>query len=233
MRMLLASGRSMKLLKNSSKFALYSILMSTTLALSSSCSLLVPDRAYMEEMNRESDPFFLAGRDFPVVGGDSGEAFRSKSEIKKRTPASERQKKKEKEELSIKDELAQKEADLGDYELSQYVKDKRYLPSDSDKLYYLSLSGGDRENYIRTRIQEVKEDQSKDQEFIERRSVHATEIYLGMEKNDVVRLWGKPARVEVAGNPKNQNERWSFVEDGSVKQVYFESGKVQGWALDL
>lgn len=111
------------------------------------------------------------------------------------------------------------------------MKDKRYLPSDSDKLYYLSLSGADRDNYIRTRIQEVKEDQSKDQEFIERRSVHASDIYLGMEKHDVVRLWGKPARVEVAGNPKIKNERWSFIEDGSVKQVYFESGKVQGWAL--
>ena len=223
----------MKTVKISHRHAPYTILLTIALTMSSGCSLLVPDRAYMEEMNRESDPFFLAGRDFPVVGGDSGEAFRSKAEIKKRTPASERQKKKEKEELSIKDELIQKEADLGDFELSQYVKDKRYLPSDSDKLYYLSLSIGERESYIRTRIQEVKEDQSKDQEFIERRSVHASEIFIGMEKNEVLRLWGKPARVEVAGNPKNQNERWSFVEDGTLKQVYFESGKVQGWALDL
>ena len=69
--------------------------------------------------------------------------------------------------------------------------------------------------------------------MVRNRSIHSAELFLGMNKSEVTQVWGKPARVEVAGNPINQNERWSFKEDGNVRQVYFEGGKVQGWALDL
>jgi hypothetical protein len=44
-------------------------------------------------------------------------------------------------------------------------------------------------------------------------------------------MWGRPAQVEVAGNPDNENERWTFFESGSMRQVYFESGSVQGWNI--
>lgn len=69
--------------------------------------------------------------------------------------------------------------------------------------------------------------------LVTKRSIHGTDIYYGMGKSDVIRAWGKPARVEIAGHPSYENERWSFYEGGEVKQVYFESGRVQGWALDL
>lgn len=208
------------------------LLLTTTIFLTS-CSAFMPDRSFIEEMNRESDPYLVAGRDFKVVSGDSGEAYRSREEIQKRTPASERDRAKMKEEESIHMELEQKEADIPEEYLDQYTKDKKYLPTDSDKLYYLSLSLNERANYISGKKADAQEDQGKGQDFIQKHSIHSKDLYLGMNKGQVVQAWGKPSRVEVAGNPRNENERWSFIEDGNVKQIYFESGKVQGWALDL
>lgn len=199
----------------------------------SGCAEFLPDRSFIEEMNRESDPFWQAGRDFPIVGGDTGEAYRSRSEVKKRTPSSERARKQQQEALSIKQELDEKEADLPDHLLEQYSKDKKYLPTDSDKLYYLSLAESERANYVRIKREDMAEDLGKNQDFVQKRSIHGREVYLGMPKSHVVQAWGKPTRIEIAGNPKHQNERWTFLEDGSVKQIYFEDGKVQGWALDL
>lgn len=210
-----------------------SITLGLVLVFNTGCSGFLPDRSFIEEMNRESDPAFQAGRDFPIVSGDTGEAFRSRSEIESRTPASERTRKLMKEKASIHEELAQKEADIPEEVLGQYTKDKKYLLTDSDKLYYLSLSKTDRESYISVKKQDLQDDQGKGQDFIQKHSIHNSELYLGMEKSQVLQTWGKPSRVEIAGNPKNQNERWSFSEDGNIKQVYFESGKVQGWALDL
>ena len=198
-----------------------------------SCSSLLPDRSFIEEMNRESDPILQAGRDFPVVNGDTGSAYRTKQEVNNRTPKSERSKRKNSEVDSIKQELMVKTADIPEELLEQYSKDKKYLPSDSDKLYYLSLSPNDRTNYINIKMQDMADDLGKNQDFVQKRSIHGGEIYLGMGKVQVVQIWGKPSRVEIAGNPKYQNERWSFLEDGSTKQIYFENGKVQGWALDL
>jgi hypothetical protein len=208
-------------------------LLVTTLGLASSCSVFMPDRSFIEEMNRESDSYFMAGKDFKVVNGDTGEAYRSKEEVQKRTPSSERSREKMKEETSLKQELDQKEADIPDDYMDQYSKDKKYLPTDSDKLYYLSLALSERPGYISIKKQDSQEDQGKNQDFVQRHSIHSKEIYLGMNKGQVVQAWGKPSKVDIAGNPSNQNERWSFMEDGSVKQIYFEQGKVQGWALDL
>lgn len=220
----------MKLSKNT---IVSGVLLGASLVLSTSCSVFMPDRSFIEEMNRESDPYLVAGKDFPVVSGDTGEAYRSHEEIQKRTPSSERSRQKQKEEESIKQELAQKEADIPEEYLDQYSKDKKYLPTDSDKLYYLSLAVSERPNYISIKKQDAQEDQGKGQDFVQKHSIHSKELYLGMNKGQVIQAWGKPARVEIAGNPRNQNERWLFNEDGNVKQIYFEGGKVQGWALDL
>lgn len=209
------------------------VLFGACLILNTGCSGFLPDRSFIEEMNRESDPVLQAGKDFPVVSGDTGEAYRSREEVQKRTPSSERNRKQIREQASIKQELDQKEADIPEEFVGQYTKDKKYLPTDSDKLYYLSLSMPERGSYINVKRQDMQDDQGKGQDFIQKRSIHNAELYLGMGKSQVIQVWGKPSRVEIAGNPKNQNERWSFVEDGNVKQIYFESGKVQGWALDL
>ncbi len=58
------------------------------------------------------------------------------------------------------------------------------------------------------------------------------EIFVGMTKSEVRSVWGGPNRVEVAGNPREENERWAFYHNGEVKYVYFEQGIVQGWQID-
>lgn len=204
----------------------------SSLALSS-CALMLPDRSFIEQMERESDPFYNPGKDFPVVSGDDGEAFRSREEIAQRTPASARSGKLTKESASLREELQEKESDLDEYAKERYLKNRKYLISDSDKLYYLSLNGDEQDTYISSVKTDIQSENDLKSNMVSKRSIHAREIYLGMGKSEVVDAWGKPARVEIAGNPSNQNERWSFLEDGSVKQVYFEAGKVQGWALDL
>ncbi|MBY0414913.1 MAG: hypothetical protein K2Q18_12150, partial [Bdellovibrionales bacterium] len=76
-------------------------------ALSSSCSLMIPDRSYIEQMEREEDGFFAPGADFPVVSGDTGETRRSREEIRERTPASARQSRYSAEATSLSEELLQ------------------------------------------------------------------------------------------------------------------------------
>jgi hypothetical protein len=213
--------------------AFRAIFLTSILAASSSCSLMMPSRSFIDEMDRNNDSYLAPGKDFPVVGGDTGEIRRSREEIEARTPASARTQRLRSESISMSQELADKEERLDEGEKASYARDKKFLQTDSDKLYYLSLSAYDRGSYIDTKKSDLQEDVSPNKDILAKHSVHSSELFLGMAKAEVIQTWGKPARVEIAGNPSNQNERWSFVEDGSVKQVYFEGGKVQGWALDL
>lgn len=207
------------------------ILSILAIFLLSGCAAL--ERSFIEEMERDSDGYLVAGRDFPVVNGDSGEAFRSREEIARRTPASLRSKQKLKEELSLKEELNQKVEAMEENELASYTQDIKYLPSDSDKLYYLSLTGEERLSYMQTKKQEYIDDRGIAKDIVKQHSIRNAEIFLGMSKDEVMTLWGRPTKIQFAGNPKYQNELWYFNEDGSYKQVFFEGGKVNGWALDL
>lgn len=67
-------------------------------------------------------------------------------------------------------------------------------------------------------------------EYLEDES--SSEIFVGMTKDEVRGIWGGPNQIEVAGNPREENERWSFYYNGEVKYVYFEQGVVQGWQID-
>jgi len=212
-------------------FTFKALLLVGTVSLTSSCALMLPDRSFIDEMDRES--MYSPGRDFPVVAGDTGDVRIGREELMSRTPTSERARHLNKEAASIEQELIQKEDMMEESERERYALDRKFLQTDSDKLYYLSLSRFDRSSYIETKKSDLRDDMEKGRNLVQKRSVHGNELYLGMDKNEVVEMWGKPARVEIAGNPANQNERWSFREDGSVRQVYFEGGKVQGWALDL
>ena len=214
-------------------FTFKALLLTTVMVITSSCALMLPDRSFIEQMEREEGGMFSPGKDFPVVSGDTGEMRRSREEINSRTPSSERSKRFNKESASLSEELSDKESRMDEWELERYARDKKFLQTDSDKLYYLSLDSSERGLYISSKKADLQDELSNKKNMVQRHSVHSSELYLGMAKNDVLSAWGKPARVEIAGNPANQNERWSFVEDGSVKQVYFESGTVHGWALDL
>lgn len=71
----------------------------------------------------------------------------------------------------------------------------------------------------------------------ERTPSQQSSIRLGMEKNGVRRFLGAPNQVEVAGNPKYENERWIYETQvptlgGYYKEkrvIYFENGAVVGW----
>lgn len=212
-------------------FTFKAFLLVGTMGLTSSCALMLPDRSFIDEMDRES--MYSPGRDFPVVAGDTGNTRISKEELQSRTPSSERARRLNKEAASIEQELIQKEDQMDEVERERYVMDKKFLQTDSDKLYYLSLGQFDRSSYIDTKKNDLKDDLERGRNMVQNRSIHGNELFLGMDKSEVIEMWGKPARVEIAGNPVNQNERWSFREDGNVRQVYFEGGKVHGWALDL
>ena len=207
------------------------VLLAATASLTSSCSLMLPDRSFIDEMEREG--MFTPGKNFPVVSGDTGEMRIGKEELMGRTPSSERSRRLNKEAASIDEELIQKEDLIDGAERQKYEINKKFLQTSSDKLYYLSLDPFDRSSYISTKKGELKDDMERGKNMVINRSIHSAELFLGMNKNEVMQIWGKPARVEVAGNPVNQNERWSFKEDGNIRQVYFEGGKVHGWALDL
>ena len=104
----------------------------------------------------------------------------------------------------------------------------------SEKIYYLSLSPSERREYL-----DVKRIDYGPRSYGSYRSpsrglaslapIYRETLQLGMTKDQVVSTWGRPARVEVAGNPRNENERWAFYDNGRVKYVYFEGGAVQGW----
>lgn len=202
---------------------------------SSSCSMMLTEGGYFGDLgdNDDAPGFFSPGKNFNVMNGDTGIVKPSREEIKRRAPSSERQKGRNREMVSLREELEAKESALSDLEMDRYAQDRKFLPTDSDKLYYLSLDSADRRDYVGSKRGELKDSLTPSDRFLDNRSIHSNEIYLGMNKDEVLSLWGRPARVEVAGNPSYENERWSFVEDGSLKQVYFEAGRVHGWALDL
>ena len=68
-------------------------------------------------------------------------------------------------------------------------------------------------------------------------STRGPQIRVGMERRNVQLHLGSPTRVEVAGNPKYGNERWTYETsvptlDGYYterKVIYFEGGTVVGW----
>jgi hypothetical protein len=70
-----------------------------------------------------------------------------------------------------------------------------------------------------------------------RAAIDNGDVALGMSKEAVLKSWGDPEAVEVAGNPDYGSERWVYTnyepsQEGYQTQqrmVYFERGKVVGW----
>jgi hypothetical protein len=204
------------------------------------CAGLLENRSFIGEMERETDGVFIAGRDFNVVAGDSGRAYRSRDEIMARTPASAHTKELRDEYDSMRYELQKKEEKLTEVERANYDEVSPYLESLSEKIYYLNLSPNERTAWAQTRGFEMgsslravraSDDHGRGIASLDPRGLADREIGLGMAKDQVVERWGNPQRVEVAGDPRHQNERWSFYENGRLRHVFFESGRVQGWSI--
>lgn len=201
-----------------------------------SCAGLLDNRSFISEMDHQTDDIFVPGQDFDYVPGDSGTPFRTREDIASRTPASGIEKTQREEYSSLIRELSHRERKLNMKEKALYQEVQPYLESDSEKIYFLSLSPMERREYLDARRIEYSGGGTVNSNFGRRslaslQPVYSGALHLGMSKGDVVQTWGRPARVEVAGNPQNENERWAFYENGRVKFVYFEGGSVQGWQI--
>lgn len=192
----------------------------------------MPDRSYLTQMDEEDEGFMVPGEDFPVVAGDSGQSFRSRRQILKRTPASSLEKDPYYQEVLLEDELEKLEEDQSDELKSHYRRYEHRLTSKSEKIYFLKLeSKYDREDYLESKG--INIDHNMGRSIASLNSEYQSgnrELTQGMSKAEVRSYWGSPYSVEVAGNPKYENERWAYKRRGYIDYVYFESGKVDGWA---
>jgi hypothetical protein len=198
-------------------------LIVTTLFLLTGCGQLVSHRDYLTEMDYEDGGFFEPQRDFPVVAGDTGKMGESHAERRARTPASAQDMYEERNRLSLEEELRKLEGKQSENALAFYEKHKKHLPSTSEKIYFLKLPHRDRRDYLEARgvFEEVAITKAQQQ--------RQADLMQGMSKIDVMSNLGKPLRVEVAGNPSYENERWLYQFNGATKYIYFESGRVEGW----
>lgn len=198
------------------------------------CAHMLENRSFIDQMDNQQEDIFVPGEDFAYVPGDSGVPYRSKEEIAMRTPASEYESKRSAENSSLYRELSYRERRLSvrEREMYNFVRDQLETPS--EKIYYLSLSPTERREYLDSRkvdYPQVGYRRGGARGLASLQPVYRNSLELGMTKDDVVNVWGRPARVEVAGNPTHENERWAFYENGSIKYVYFEGGAVQGWNI--
>lgn len=199
------------------------------------CAQLLERRSFIDEMNRE-DSFFMAGRDFRTVPGDSGEMQRSREDLMARTPASYRSKEEFETQRSLEQELERRENGLSEHERLVYQQAKSVLSTASERIYYLNLSRAERQNYLQMRMADAEPYAHNDRErrplsLLEEREVSPPQLQVGMDKDVVVNMMGRPSRVEVAGDPRFENERWVYRQDGSASYVYFEGGQVHGWTF--
>lgn len=218
------------------------------LLVTQSCAMLFPQRSFQEEMDRESDGLWIPGRDFDVTAGDAGEIYRDRNEIMRRTPATAYEAKQMKEEVALKSELARHENRLTERQFKQYMQDRDDLNSVSEKIYYLRLPASERRDYMNSKrnsygtnvssmARGVRAPASRQMvDYDQYNPVNIwnidKEIQHGMSKGQVRRLMGGPDRVDVAGNPSYENERWVYRAGGKLNYVYFEGGQVSGWVLN-
>lgn len=197
-----------------------------------SCTHILPYRSYEDTMSQEDMSFFSAGRDFPIVPGDSENGRMNMSQVKKRTPASEYEVREQMHRNSLTRELNRRKSSLTEAEFDDFRRTEDYLTDISEKIYYLSLPRGERVSYLKYRGFNEPGSNRRGTSILDARSVKSEELYVGMSKNMVVKSWGRPVKVDIAGNPRHQNERWSFYKGGRVNQVFFEKGRVQGWVIE-
>ena len=189
--------------------------------------------------------FLVPGEDFMIVSGDEPKVYGHieyeyddnqgnnqdyDHDKGMRTPASSMTKARPRARARAK-ELAIKERRLGLFEEQEYMKARSYLNGISEKIYYLSLPPSERRDYITSKIGRKKE-RERDSLSTMIQGLGPDALYLGMDKKTVLRKWGHPTRMEVARDPKRQNECWSFYYNGHLRHVYFESGRVRGWNID-
>ncbi len=202
-----------------------SALFLLALSLFTSCAF-VPDRSYLAEMEHDDSSFFEPRKDFNVIPGDEGISWRTDDVWRARTPVDDSQLKSEREQRVFENQLRKLEAAQSDGAKKHYEQIKPHLATTSERIYFLSLRGRvEREEYLSARG--INADSSP----LPSRSIASQGVLnLGMSKTEVQESWGEPLRVDFAGNPQLENERWVYHANGAAKYIFFESGRVGGWA---
>jgi hypothetical protein len=185
-------------------------------------------RDYLSEMEQDDSTFYQPNVDFPVIAGDSGRTWESNTERIQRTPATESERQDQRHSYFLKQELKRLESKQSDESYELYQKYKHQLATTSERIYFLKLPTYERKDYLASRGF-ISTASSLSHSVNRERQVRQQDITLGMSKSDVMNQLGRPARVEVAGNPSFENERWLYTRNGASNYIYFESGHVEGW----
>ena len=125
----------------------------------------------------------------------------------------------------MRSELARHENRLTERQYKQYLRDRDDLESVTEKIYYLRLPASERSTYMTSKRNSYSQNLRP---YGAMRAPASTsslgydaynpvniwnidkEIQQGMTKLEVRRLMGGPDRVDVAGNPTYENERWVY-----------------------
>ncbi len=184
-----------------------------------------------ENEKNDIDSFFGPGNDFYLFAGDPKPKTLTLDDLKNRSGQvipKERQRQVQK--ITLPEELLTLEENLTDQEFKHYEKHKNKLKGVSEKIYFLKLNGiRQRDQYLWEKGFRNDFAQASPKEL---NAIYQREITLGMSKKAVRDSWGQPVKIEIAGNPRYENERWSFYEYGKLKYVFFENGRVEGWDID-
>lgn len=193
------------------------------------CADMQVGRSYLSEMEQDDSSFFNPKDDFPVVVGDSGKDWMSDSERRNRTPLSEEDIADNMASRALKSELRTLEGMQTEDSLEFYQAHLKSLPTVSDRIYFLKLPHSERREYLVSRGAIQQPQRTIASSVRSYGGTRRSHVLLGMGKNDILASLGKPSRVEIAGNPRYENERWLYNVNGSSKYIYFESGRVEGW----
>lgn len=192
-----------------------------------SCSHFI-DRSYLAEMEQEDSSYFNPQTDFPIMAGDTGRYWLNDKERAQRTPSSDGEFYEHGETSLLRSELYHLEKNQSEYSYNLYNEHKDKFQSESEKIYFLKLPNAEKKHYLSERgfVQSSNEvyHTSNSPLFAKTQDVN-----LGMSKDHVLTSMGPPIKVEFAGHPRHQNERWMYRYNGATKYIYFESGQVQGW----
>lgn len=194
----------------------------------SSCAEFRVHRSYVDEMSQEDFSFYNPGEDFPLVAGDVGRSWYTDKEFRQRTPKSEKEMTTDRVNRYLQEELRSLEASLSAEEAEYYNKYGHKLSTTSEKIYFLKLPAYDQQEYLISRGL-FHEERTPAGVATQNIGVKSQSVSLGMNKDQVMDIFGKPSRVEVAGSPRYENERWLYVDNGASRYIYFEGGLVQGW----
>ncbi len=189
-----------------------------------SCGL-IPSRDHWNQMEEQHEPMFRPRENFKVVSGDTGDTMDSIDDYMHRVPAADYSLKARAQKMSLSEELRDLEDRQSEADYNLYLENEAILGSVSEKIYFLKMNSSiERQKYLenkgyrsRTRLTKVDD-------------IPFESLNPGMSKAEILKRFGRPMSKDIAGNPENENERWSYHNGDEVRYIYFEQGRVDGWS---